>query len=154
MAKHGVLTITKEQKKCLIKNAKKAMQFSYSSYSGNKVGVALLSQSGAIYTGANMGNSCSSLNVCAEQIAIGVAMMHSDLKLSALALVSSSGEHCVPCGRCLQLLSEFADDMIILSSIGSDLIEYKLKYLLPKPYRRPMEGIFCDQKNKENTLEY
>lgn len=120
----------------LIKEADNAMVMSYSPYSSNKVGSALLTKAGHIYLGANIGNSCSTLNCCAEQVAISSAVMNKDMDFLAIAVVQSSGKICIPCGRCLQLLSEFVDDMIIVLSNGDEIIEYQLKYLLPLPHRR------------------
>ena len=127
---------TLEQKEYLITQAFKALDFAYSPYSGNKVGASIASHTGKIYQGANIGNACSPLNICAEQVAIGNALMNSDLDFMAIAIVQNSGEICFPCGRCLQLLSEFADDMLILSYDGANIKEYRLKTLLPVPYRR------------------
>lgn len=131
----------KEQdKENLIKESQNALAKSYSPYSNNKVGAALLAGIGRIYLGANIGNACSTLNCCAEQVALSSAVMNNDLEFVAIAVVQASGDPCLPCGRCLQLLSEFADDMLILFTNGTKITEYSLKYLLPLPCRRSEQG--------------
>lgn len=120
----------------LIREAECSMQKSYSPYSNNKVGAALITETGQIYLGANIGNACSTLNCCAEQVAVSAAVMSEDMKFKAIAIVQSSGDSCLPCGRCLQLLSEFADDMIVLTKNAGAIVEYQLKFLLPVPFRR------------------
>jgi cytidine deaminase len=57
-----------------------------------------------------------------------------------MAVVQASGEAVVPCGRCLQLLSEFAKDLRILTRGPEGRTEWRLKDLLPVPFRRPATG--------------
>ena len=129
--------IDNKLKRTLISQARYATKKAYSPYSNNKVGVALLTSKGNIYIGANIGNACSSLNCCAEQIAIAGAVMNKDMKFIAMALFQSPGGYCLPCGRCLQLMSEFASEMSILTAKGRIIKEYELRRLLPFPYKRP-----------------
>ena len=133
----NIQILKEKDKEHLILQAKEAMSKSYSPYSNNAVGASILTHSGGIYKGANIGNSCSTLNCCAEQVALSNAVMNDDKDFVAIAVVQSSGEFCFPCGRCLQLLSEFALDMTILSTDGKNIKENSLRFLLPHPYRRP-----------------
>jgi cytidine deaminase len=120
----------------LLREANRAMELAYSPYSMNKVGAALLTDSGKVFVGANIGNSCAALNCCAEQAAIVQAVLSGNVHFSAIAVVRSSGETCVPCGRCLQLLSEFADEMFVFSNQDDQVVEWNLTFLLPVPFRR------------------
>lgn len=54
----------------LIDKARQAQLKSYSPYSGFKVGAALLSLNGRIFTAANVENSSYGLTVCAERVAV------------------------------------------------------------------------------------
>jgi len=120
----------------LLEKAAEAMRLAYSPYSGHRVGAALLTRDGTVYLGANIGNACSTLNCCAEQVALNQAVMSGKTAFVAIAVVQSSGQPCPPCGRCLQLLAEFADDMIIATRDDGTLREWPLKYLLPVPFKR------------------
>lgn len=128
--------LSDQSKRTLLLKAKEALEFSYSPYSGNKIGAAVLTSSGNIYVGANIGNSCSTLNCCAEQVAINTAVMNGEHRLTAIAVCQSTPEPCYPCGRCLQLLAEFADDMVVLTENNNEPIENSLSFLLPLPFLR------------------
>lgn len=133
--------LTINTKKMLLDKAREALNRSYVPYSGNRVGAAILTANNNIYVGANIGNSCSTLNCCAEQVAVNSAVMSSDHELVAIAICKAVQEPCFPCGRCLQILAEFADDMVILTESKDGMIENSLKFLLPVPFRRTKEII-------------
>ena len=121
----------------LIAHAARAQAKAYAPYSDVRIGAALLGKSSRIWLGANIGNSCSTLNCCAEQVAIAQAVIDADFPFRAIAIVQSSGELCPPCGRCRQLLCEFAEDMTVLSQDScGQIIEWTLKFLMPEPFRR------------------
>ena len=96
----------------LIEKAYIAAESAYAPYSNFKVGAALLSTGGKIYTGANIENSSYGATVCAERVALFSAVHEGEREFSALAVTA------VPCGICLQTLSEFCkSDMNFLLSI-------------------------------------
>jgi cytidine deaminase len=120
----------------LLLAADAAFSLSYSPYSLTKIAAALRGFSGRIYSGGNIGNSCSALNCCAEQVAIIQAVIAKDYPFQAIAIVQNSNQACPPCGRCLQLLAEFSTDMTIISRHGETPVVWRLSYLLPIPFRR------------------
>ncbi len=95
----------------LFKAAVRAAENAYCRYSGFHVGAALLSVDGRIFTGCNVENSSYSLTLCAERNAIFKAVSEGVTAFSAIAVAGSStsdfSKPCVPCGSCLQVLSEF-----------------------------------------------
>ena len=101
--------------------AVEAAKNSYSRYSGFRVGAALMTSDGKIFTGCNIENSSYSLTVCAERTAVFKAVSEGHRKFSAIAIAGSPSDDfskpCTPCGACLQVLSEFCGDefLIILS---------------------------------------
>ncbi|MCM1314047.1 MAG: cytidine deaminase [Prevotella sp.] len=117
--------------------AVKASGKSYSPYSNFRVGAVLLTQDGQIFTGCNIENASYSMTICAERTAVFKAVSSGFTNFKAIAIAGSSGndfsEPCVPCGACLQVLSEFCDDdfMIVLS----DGV-HRLKEFLPKKFGR------------------
>jgi len=132
----GVGSPLDDSQQTLLNAADESLGRSYSPYSDTRVGAALLSTSGRLWLGANIGNSCSTLNCCAEQVAIVQAVMAKDHPFLAIAIVQSSGKPCPPCGRCLQLLAEFSNDMAIITSDSGQPVQWSLSHLLPVPFRR------------------
>lgn len=105
----------------LFEKAVKAAENSYSKYSGFRVGAALLTDDGEVFTGCNIENASFSLTICAERTAIFKAISEGRNNFKAIAVAGSSGKDfsvpCVPCGACLQVISEFCgnDFNIVLS---------------------------------------
>lgn len=111
----------------LFHEAVSAAENSYSEYSGFSVGAALLTAEGKIYTGCNVENASYSLTICAERTALFKAVSEGERQFSAIAVAGSSdgdfSRPCVPCGACLQVLSEFCgDDFVIVLADGAHLL--------------------------------
>lgn len=110
---------------------------SYSPYSEFRVGAALLTADGRIFTGCNIENASYSMTMCAERTAIFKAVSDGYTDFSAIAVAGSSTNDfsmpCVPCGACLQVLTEFcSDDFIIVLADG----EHKFSDFLPNKFGR------------------
>ena len=122
----------------LIDTARKAMENAYAPYSKIKVGAALLTSSGKIHTGCNIENASYGLTVCAERVAVGCAVSQGEKDFIAIAIVNSTDKIIVPCGACLQVLSEFSKNLqIILVSAKNEIIRTDLKNLFPEPFNLP-----------------
>ena len=122
----------------LIDTARKAMENAYAPYSKIKVGAAILSSSGKIYTGCNIENASYGLTVCAERVAVGCAVSQGEKHFIAIAIVNSTEKIITPCGACLQVLSEFSRNLqIILVSAENEIIRTDLKDLFPEPFNLP-----------------
>ncbi len=93
----------------LLEKAKEAMAYAYVPYSKFKVGAAVLTKSGKIYTGCNIENASYGATNCAERTAIFKAVSEGERELLAIAIVSSSGKVTYPCGICRQVIAEFMD---------------------------------------------
>src|SRR6476659_5085236 len=94
----------------LIAAAAGARANSYSPYSRFRVGAALLSRNGKVYTGCNIENGAYTPGVCAERVALGTAIAAGEKpgSFQAIAVVADSPEPTTPCGVCRQVLSELA----------------------------------------------
>jgi len=122
----------------LIDYAKEARLNSYSPYSNFKVGSALLTKEGRVYTGCNVENSNYVSGCCSEKTAIVKAVSEGETNFDSLALVGgldNIDNYCLPCGACRQVLSEFCGkDFKIYTSNGSDVKVYTLDELLPHSF--------------------
>jgi len=122
----------------LIERARDARKRAYAPYSGYEVGAALVTRkTGKVFTGANVENASYGATVCAERVAVWSALAAGQSKFSALAVVTPGTEPAPPCGMCLQVLSEFCDDLeILLAAAESDeVIETSLAELMPLQFR-------------------
>ncbi len=99
--------------KDLMQKAAEAREFAYSPYSHFKVGAALLTKSGKVFTGCNIENATYTPTVCAERTAFFKAVSEGECEFEALAIVGGlEGEiapFCAPCGVCRQVMAEFCD---------------------------------------------
>ena len=99
-----------------------AMEKAYAPYSGYKVGAALLSSSGKVYTGCNIENAAFSPTNCAERTAIFKAVSEGDREFLKIAVVGGKDgnvtDFFMPCGVCRQVMTEFCDDDFEVIVIG------------------------------------
>lgn len=119
----------------LIEKAKRARLKAYAPYSKFRVGAALLTKSGKMYTGANVENSTFGLTVCAERVAVFKAVNKGDKNFVKIAVVTDRNPPVTPCGACRQVLSEFAKDLrIVCANLEGKVERYTLKELLPEAF--------------------
>ena len=122
--------------KILMSEAQKARQKSYSPYSHFRVGAALLTKSGKIYTGCNIENAAYTPTVCAERTAIFKAVSDGERDFEALAVIggaeAETADFCAPCGVCRQVIAEFCNkDFKIILGNEDKFKAYTLDGLLP-----------------------
>ncbi len=92
----------------LFELAMKAALASYSPYSRFRVGAALVSASGKVFTGTNVENRSYGLTICAERSALVAAVGAGERAFSFIAIATPDADYPVsPCGACRQVLSEF-----------------------------------------------
>lgn len=120
------------QYKELIKVAQSAKRRAYAPYSKFRVGAALLTSSGQIYSGCNIEISTYALTLCAERTAIFKAVSEGEKKFKAIAVVSDDPQYIPPCGACRQVLMDLAGniDFIMVNGKGAGKV-IKLAKLLP-----------------------
>lgn len=121
--------------RAMIATAMEARRHAYAPYSNFPVGAAVRTATNRIFSGCNVENASSGLTVCAERVAIWSAVSQGERLIVALVVVTESGA--MPCGACLQVMSEFVEDMPILiadTSRGAWLTS--LQELLPAPFPR------------------
>lgn len=120
----------------LMQMAVSAMENSYSPYSGYKVGAALLCGDGAVITGTNVENISFGATICAERTSFVKAISEGKREFLKIAVASSGDEAPLPCGMCLQVMSEFVGgnfEVIAKGQKGS-LKAFKFSQLLPNVF--------------------
>ena len=117
-----------------------AMEKAYAPYSGYKVGAALLTKSGRVFTGCNIENASFSPTVCAERTAVFKAVSEGERKFAMLAVCGGKEGEITgvfpPCGVCRQVLAEFCPpEFPVLLVTGTDTFErVALAELLPRGF--------------------
>ena len=124
-----------EKKKELYRMARNATEKAYAPYSGFKVGAAVLTVDGEIYTGVNIENSSYPAGICAERSAFAAAVSAGHREFAGVAVCTENGS-AWPCGVCRQIIFEFGEDILIISGQDENSIEsYTIGELLPKGFR-------------------
>jgi cytidine deaminase len=98
----------------LIGAATRARKNACSPYSGVKIGAAVLTRGGKVFSGCNIENVSYGLSCCAERVAIFKAVSEGETDLAAIAIVGGSQEFTSPCGACRQVMIQFGPRMKVL----------------------------------------
>ena len=91
----------------LLDAARRVRENAYAPYSHFKVGAAIRSASGAIYTGCNVENVAYPEGTCAEAGAIAAMVAAGETELTEVLVIADSPVPVSPCGGCRQKLAEF-----------------------------------------------
>ncbi len=128
------MTLTQNSKQELIDAANMARQKAYVPYSKYRVGAALRTKSGKIFTGVNVENAAYPQTMCAERIAIFKAVSEGEQEFEAISVVTDNGGS--PCGGCRQVMAEFGLNTVVLIANGEGklLQELTVKDLLPEAF--------------------
>jgi len=103
---------TNQEKQALIDIANAARQRAYAPYSNYRVGAALRTKTGRIFTGVNIENAAYPQTMCAERVAVFKAVSEGEKNFEVISVVTDNGGS--PCGGCRQVLAEFGLDTIVL----------------------------------------
>jgi cytidine deaminase len=98
----------------MVEAAREARRRAYAPYSQYRVGAALLTRSGAVLLGCNVENSSYGATICAERTAVAKMVAAGEKDPILCVVVTEGDEPGSPCGICRQVLSEFADDMLVV----------------------------------------
>jgi len=127
--------MNEELKGKLIQAAKDASGFAYAPYSNYKVGAAVLSGDGRIFTGCNVENSSYGLTNCAERTAIFKARSEGVSTFIAVAVYAPQPPVPTPCGACRQVMAEGGNNpLVIIHAHDGASFEYQLSELLPHSF--------------------
>lgn len=98
----------------------------YAPYSNFKVGAAIRSASGAVYTGCNVENVAYPEGTCAEAGAIAAMVAAGETQLSEVYVVAKAPEPVTPCGGCRQKLAEFGTGDVKVTMATTDGAEFEM----------------------------
>ena len=123
--------------KKLYKKALKTRENAYVPFSKFKVGAAVLTKAGEIYTGCNVENSSFGLTVCAERVAMFTAAAAGVRpgEITMLLVVADTEDVTSPCGACRQVMAEFEIPAIVMANVHGDMRVVKLEELLPFSFK-------------------
>ena len=119
----------------MIALARRARDFAFAPFSRFKVGAAIRTRDGRIYTGCNVENASFSLTLCAERTALFKAISEGTREFTQVVIVTDAAKLTPPCGACRQVLWEFAPDAeVILANVRGRTKRMKMSALLPSPF--------------------
>ncbi|HET7842288.1 MAG TPA: cytidine deaminase [Terriglobia bacterium] len=119
----------------LVQAALHARENAFAPYSNFKVGAALATEDGKIYSGCNVENASYGLTVCAERVALWKAISEGERKFARIVVTSATERPAAPCGACRQLLWEFCGDIeVILANPQGYRESHRLASLFPRPF--------------------
>ncbi|MEW6064064.1 cytidine deaminase [Desulforamulus profundi] len=123
------MTVSAEK---LIEMAREAREKAYVPYSKFKVGAALLTKDGKIFTGCNVENASYGLTCCAERTAVFKAVSEGCKEFDSIAVMADVPTLCSPCGACRQVLSEFGGKIKVhMANLKGGYVSKTVEELLP-----------------------
>lgn len=140
-----------EKDKKIYEKLKNHLNKAYAKYSNFHV-ASIVEKNGKEYLGFNIENSSYPAGICAERSALFNFANDHDWRLKnihkvdKIYVISNLEDFIVPCGMCLQVMSEFLNDEtpVISFNINGKMKTFKFKDLNPYPVRS--EFLF-EQKN-------
>ena len=121
----------------LIETAKKVRKNAYTPYSHYKVGCALLTKSGKIFSGCNIEND-GIMSICAERVAFTKAISEGEKDFECILVLGGKEklQYTSPRGYCRQFMSEFCDKNfeIYMYDEENKLVKKTLSDLLPDSF--------------------
>jgi cytidine deaminase len=119
----------------LAKIAVEAKTKAIPAYSKFRVGSALITEDGKVFSGGNIESSSYSLTLCSERVALFKALSEGYRNFKAIAIASDDPGFCPPCGSCRQVLNDFCSGIdVVLINHNDELKIFKLGELFPFPF--------------------
>jgi cytidine deaminase len=119
----------------LIEAARGAREKAFAPFSGFKVGAAVETREGRVFTGCNVENASYGLTMCAERVAIFKAISEGEREFARICVIGDAETLTPPCGACRQIIWEFCGDAeIILANLAGDVKTFQMSELLPEAF--------------------
>lgn len=117
-----------------LKEAARAVrENAHAPYSNFKVGAAVRTASGAVFSGCNVENVAYPEGTCAEAGAIAAMCAAGEREIAEVYVIAASPAPVPPCGGCRQKLAEFAqgDVVVTLATTSGTELQMRVSELLP-----------------------
>src|SRR5918997_3564853 len=117
----------------LFKAAKAIQAKAYAPYSRFKVGAAIATDTGKVFTGCNVENAAYPVGSCAEAGAISAMIAAGESRIGQIVVMGEGENLVTPCGGCRQRIREFAapDAPIYIAGPEGIRKSFTLDELLP-----------------------
>ncbi len=117
----------------LLDHARAVRENAHAPYSNFKVGAALRTTSGAVFTGCNVENVAYPEGTCAEAGAIAAMCAAGEYEIAEIAVIADSPSPVPPCGGCRQKIAEFANAAaaVTLATVAGESQVTSVSALLP-----------------------
>ena len=108
------------------------------------VAAALRGHDGRIWTGLHLGATVGRLQICAESVALGRAVLEGDGSIGTVVAVrhpkpeEAERDLAVvsPCGACRDMITDYAPQAFVIVPAAQGLVKLPVRALLALPYRR------------------
>jgi cytidine deaminase, homotetrameric len=125
----------KRELQSLIDIAIEARERAFAPFSDFRVGAAVETEDGEVYTGCNVESASYGLTVCAERVAIWKAVSEGARCFGRLVIVADTERLTPPCGTCRQIIWEHCrNTTIVLANLRGETETVDIKYLLPHAF--------------------
>lgn len=127
------------QARALLQAARRARAHACAPWSKFRVGAALLTSEGRIFTGCNVESASYGLTCCAERVALFKALSEGARQFLAIAIAAPVPGGPTPCGACRQLLAEYAPGAVVWSGDSrrpGKIRQWTIRELLPQAFLR------------------
>jgi cytidine deaminase len=119
----------------VIDAALKARDYAMAPFSNFRVGAAVLTENGKIYTGCNVESASYGLTVCAERVAVWKALSEGARNFGLIVIVADTERLTPPCGTCRQIIWEFCrESTILLMNLRGETETMQVRDLLPRAF--------------------
>ncbi|HVF28068.1 MAG TPA: cytidine deaminase [Pyrinomonadaceae bacterium] len=121
--------------RALVEAAIRARESALAPHSNFRVGAALETEDGKVYTGCNVESATYGQTMCAERVAVWKALSEEGRKFTSIAVVADTENLTPPCGACRQVLWEFCGDVpVVLANLRGAFEVIQLSDLFPQPF--------------------
>ena len=118
----------------LVDAARAVREHAYAPYSGFRVGAAIETEGGRVFTGANVENASYGATVCAERAAVFGMIAAGQRSVRRVAVYAEGPELSMPCGMCRQVLVEHGRDAEVIVAGPHGTKTTTLAVLMPEPF--------------------
>jgi cytidine deaminase len=120
----------------LLEAARTVQANAHAPYSRFRVGAALRTPSGKVFSGCNVENAAYPLGTCAEAGAIAAMVAAGEAAIDVILTVADGETLATPCGGCRQRIREFATSATVIHVAGPEGVRatYTMDELLPDSF--------------------